>query len=143
MKQGSQWSATDEVVGGSAKQAKNGNRSVAEILKAASVEPEAARLFIEYAETTRGRNLVVWTPGLRELCGLVEEEKSDGELAEEVEAGGEIVCALEPDTWAVICAHKLRGKLLGALQRGGREELQAWFDLYSLVPLWSVPAPPG
>jgi hypothetical protein len=142
VKQGSQWSATDELVGGGAKQAKNGNRSVAELLKAAgSGDTVAARLFVEYAHATKGRNLVVWTPGLRELCGLLDAEKSDGELVTEQEAGGEIVCMLPPDQWDHVVAHKLRGKLLAALQRGGRDELAAWCELHSVAPLWEVPKP--
>jgi hypothetical protein len=133
IKQGAQWSATDELLAGGEKQAKNGNRSVAELLTDAHKGDGAAgALFVEYAICTKGRNLVVWTPGLKDLCGIIEEEKTDGELAEEKEKGGEVVIMITPEQWVTICAHKLRGRLLGALQRGGRDGLAQWFDLYSI-----------
>jgi hypothetical protein len=133
IKQGSQWSAVDEVVGGGVKQAKRGNRSIAELLKDAGYgDADAACLYREYAACTKRRNLVVWTPGLRALCAVEEEEKTDEQIAAEEQAGGAVVCVLVPDQWAVICGQKLRGKLLAAFVRGGVDELAAWFTLYGI-----------
>jgi hypothetical protein len=145
VKQSRQWSETDEVIGGGRKQAKAGNMSIAELLKKASKGSNYAKaLFVEYAIATKGHNLVVWTPGLRALLGQVEEEKSDAELAAKEEAGGQLVITLPAEQWRMVCYDKARGRLLAALQRGGRKGLEHWFDVhgYPIEP-WQWGEPPG
>lgn len=146
-KQGSQWSETDEIIGGNRKQAKAGNMSIAELLKKAQKGSNYAKaLFVEYAIATKGHNLVVWTPGLRAILGQVEEEKSDAEIAQEQEAGGQLVVSLPAEQWRMVCYDRARGRLLAALQRGGPEGLAHWFKVHR-YPIetwqWGPAGPPG
>ena len=146
VKAAKQWSVVDELVKGGTKLARGESRNISQLLGMAHLgDTDAGKLFREYAHATKGDNLVVWTPGLRALCGLEDEEKTDGELAQEQEKGGEVVLLIPGEQWVTICAQGLRGKLLYAFMRGGPGELASWGELHSLdFKLWQwANGPPG
>lgn len=86
-----------------------------------------AALFIEYALATKGRQQLVWSPGLKALVGV--EEQSDEALLEESEETGEIVWGLTRQHWSALRgAGVLQEYLKDIAPAGTRASVQAYFD---------------
>ena len=86
-----------------------------------------AALFIEYALATKGRQQLVWSPGLKAMVGV--EEQSDEALLEESEEDGEIVWGLTRAHWSALRgAGVLQEYLKDIAPAGTRESVQAYFD---------------
>lgn len=126
------WSAGAELAGGQAKQGRGGSRTPAQLLDSAGgtdgrpADGRATALFVEYAFATKGRNWITWSRGLRKLCGLVEEVKSDEEIAAEQEEGATPILVLTRPQWKWVLGNALRGPLLGAACAGDSHQLAAW-----------------
>jgi hypothetical protein len=134
------WSAAYEVAGAGAKEGRQGSRTAAQLLDAAGRgEREAGALFVEYAMATYGRNWLVWTPGLRALCGLDGPEANDVELAAQEEAGGVVIIALTSPQWRWVVGNSLRGHLLAQACQGDGARLAAWLALQGLeIEEWQL-----
>jgi hypothetical protein len=79
---------------------------------AANGDVEAGRMFQLHAEAFKGKRQLVWSGGLRKLCGL-DAEKTDKELAEEVtEEQTVLLGELAPVEWCNVYRFGLRGELL-------------------------------
>ena len=127
-----------EVAMSGTKLGRRANRSPFQILKdALMLDPERpefddlyfanAALFIEYALATKGRQQLVWSPGLKSLVGV--EERSDEALLEESEEDGEIVWGLTRQHWSALRgAGVLQEYLRDIAPAGTRASVQAYFD---------------
>lgn len=86
-------------------------------------EAEAARLWLEYEASTKGRQMITWSKGLRDelLGGAV--ETTDQEEAER-DVGGEVLAVLDVEAWKLV---RRAGPVdcLEAAERGP-EALRAW-----------------
>jgi hypothetical protein len=78
---------------------------------------KAARLFQEYARFFKGRRQLLWSTGLRDLLGL-EEEKTDEQLAEEVEEKAARFAIIPLAVWRVVLGRGLRGQVLAVCRQG-------------------------
>lgn len=81
---------------------------------AAAGDEDAAELWREYEQATRGRKQLVWTPGLRGLLGLESVELTDEELAEENDSDQEDVATITAADWPLI--YNDAGALCGLLE---------------------------
>lgn len=127
-----------EVAMSGTKLGRRANRSPFQILKdGLMLDPERpelddlywadAALFIEYALATKGRQQLVWSPGLKAMVGV--EERSDEALLEESEEDGEIVWGLTRQHWSALRgAGVLQEYLRDIAPAGTRASVQAYFD---------------
>lgn len=77
-------------------------------------------LFRDYAQNFKGKRQLVWSDGLRRFLGL-SIEKSDEELAAEIEKGSDVLASLSLSDWKNVLRHPydVRGQLLFVAARGG------------------------
>lgn len=71
----------------------------------------AAHLFREYAAVFKGRQQLVWSPGLRALLGLLD-EKTDEEVATSVPDDAEHLLWVKFDDWLHVLRYRQRAELL-------------------------------
>jgi hypothetical protein len=102
----------------------------------ATGETWARDRFRDYAGAFKGRHQLTYSHGLKAALGLDSQpEKTDVELAAEVEYGAVWVGELSPEAWALVVRHEARAAVLNAVVAGGWEAVEA-----VLVRLWSVEA---
>ncbi len=102
----------------------------------ATGETWARDRFRDYAEVFKGRHQLTYSPGLKAALGLDSEpQKTDAELAAEIEQGGVWVGALTPAAWGLVVRHEARAAVLNAVVAGGWAAVEA-----VLVRLWAVDA---
>ena len=90
---------------------------------AAEGDGEAGVLWREYAAAFKGRRQLVWSRGLRAMCGLAV-EKSDEELAAEVVEDGVLVAELTRYEWSIVVANDLRAEVLALGAEGRGDEIR-------------------
>lgn len=90
---------------------------------AADGDPEAARLFKEYADAYRGSRQLVYSKGLKAKLGM--QDKSDQEIAAEDEPAHTML-TLDAASWQKVCSKGLRAELLNVADSGDIEELTGW-----------------
>ena len=114
------WGAAEELSFGDAKAARKGNRTPLQLLDAAADgDAEARRLWAVYAAAFKGRNQLVWSPGLKAACGLG--EVGDGEAAEdELADEPQEAFRIDGEEWRHRGRYR-RGHILTATERGGAE----------------------
>ena len=114
------WGAAEELSFGDVKEARKGNRTPLQLLDAATDgDAEARRLWAVYAAAFKGRNQLVWSPGLKAACGLGEVE--DGEAAEdELADEPQEAFRIDGEEWRHRGRYR-RGHILTATERGGAE----------------------
>lgn len=114
------WGAAEELSFGDAKEARKGNRTPLQLLDAATDgDAEARRLWAVYAAAFKGRNQLVWSPGLKAACGIGEVE--DGEAAEdELADEPQEAFRIDGEEWRCRGRYR-RGHILTATERGGAE----------------------
>lgn len=77
----------------------------------------AGSLFVAYAQAFKGRRQLVWSPGLRELLDL-DQEQTDEEIAEEQREQGIDLIMLDRQVWAIVVGNGARGDLLEVVRTG-------------------------
>lgn len=120
-----EWGLADEISKASAKGGRNGSRSAWELLDC-YMDPEATPqhqkraegLFREYAEATKGRRQLVWTPGLKKFYAVV--ELDDAELCAQNEEDAILVAQIPLDAWRAIRVQKMQAQILNAVQYGAQ-----------------------
>ena len=128
-----EWTLSDEIAKASAKSGRQGSRSAWELLDC-FVDPEAtpqhqkraAGLFREYAEATKGKRQLTWSPGLKKLYAVV--ELNDEELCAQVEEDSFLVAQIPLDAWRAIRLQKMQAHILNAVQHGAQavQDLVDW-----------------
>jgi hypothetical protein len=71
----------------------------------------AAHLFREYAAVFKGRQQLVWSPGLRALLGLLD-EKTDAEITDALPDDAAHLVWIKFDDWLLVLRYRQRGELL-------------------------------
>ena len=90
----------------------------------------------EWMQSSRGRQQLVWSDGLKDLIGV--EERADEEIADE-EIGTDDQLILPADTWRAI--RYLQVDLLLVAEAGGIHAARAWLDGRGLAWLQPDPEP--
>lgn len=85
---------------------------------------EHGELFKEYYGSFKGKQQLAWSKGLRSFLGLGI-EKTDEEIAAEVEESASLFARLSPDDWRIVLRADKRGELLEVAKLG-----KAAFDEY-------------
>jgi len=76
-------------------------------------------LFREYANTFKGKRLLNWSRGLKdEYCTLESKDKTDEELAQEVQ-NGELICNISTPLWYKIIGAQASANLLNVIESHG------------------------
>lgn len=95
------------------------------------------RLFREYALATFGRKQLAWSRGLREILG-VDAEKTDEEVASEVEPEDFIIAVLGVQAWTLVLERGWRALVLETAEKEGLEGIkrllhEKGFDVHQLI----------
>ena len=118
-----EWTLADEISKASSKGGRKGSRSAWELLDC-MIDPEATPqhqkraegLFREYAEATKGRRQLVWSPGLKKRYAIV--EMNDEELCAQAEEESVLIAQIPLDAWRAIRVQKMQVHILNAVQYG-------------------------
>lgn len=128
------WGLGDEMAKASAKGGRRGSRSAWELLDCvvdAEATPahqkRAAGLFREYAEATKGRSQLTWSPGLKKRFAIV--EMNDEELAAVEQEDAVLVANISLDDWRAIRKQGGQAGILNAAQFGP-DAVRAMVQLY-------------
>lgn len=90
-----------------------------------SKNKDAARMFIEYAVSLKGKRQLSYSKGLRALLGL-DVEISDQEIAERIDADAGLFAMIEPDHWRKIIQYEKRAEVLEVASTGNYVAFVAW-----------------
>lgn len=132
----------NEIVRGDLKTGQKGSRVPFEIIADhfRKGDEDDLHLWWEYEEATKGRRMLTWTRGLRDmLAELLEEEmdeRTDEEIAAADEAGeGEEVAYFPTETWKkhIVSVPGRRPALINAAQAGGRADVRKLIESWGLV----------
>lgn len=122
----SKWGPAEELTLSGAKQGRLKGLSPWELLAAyADGDAAAGALFASYAYTFQGKRQLVWSPGLKDLIGLVEVEDEEAANADE-EPEGVTVAVVESTLWRKIAYRSLQVTLLEVVEGEGAAALQAY-----------------
>lgn len=127
-----EWTLADEISKASSKGGRKGSRSAWELLDC-MIDPDvtpqhqkrAEGLFREYAEATKGRRQLVWTPGLKKRYAIV--ELNDEELCAQEEENAILIAQIPLEAWRAIRRQKMQVHILNAVQFGA-EAVNALVD---------------
>jgi hypothetical protein len=118
-----EWTLADEIAKASSKGGRGGSRSAWQLLDC-MIDPEAtpahqkraAALFREYAEATKGRRQLTWSPGLKKRYAIA--EMNDEELCAQVEEDSVLIAQIPLDAWRAIRVLRMQAHILNAVQYG-------------------------
>jgi hypothetical protein len=127
------WTVIHEVTKSVSKKAHKDGRTAFQLLvDYLAGDMAAGRLFMEYARVFKGKRQLVWSEGLRALLGLIEVEKTDAQIAAEVEEPAYVLLYLTVDQWKIVVKENGRAGLLEEARHGDRERVVAWLADYDI-----------
>lgn len=119
---GESWGLSHEMTKGHIKRAAQGKGETPfELLDAIledSTDWQAAELFKEFSAGFKGKSQLVWSRGLRALLGIGE-DKTDEEVAAEVDPLSEVWARLTVDQWRLVLKAKAEAELLARGETSG------------------------
>lgn len=120
------WGLDREMTKGHMKKARRG-RSPFDLLRSflSDRDKQAAALFQQFANAFHGRRQLVYSKGLKAHFDLV--EKTDAEIAAQVEETAQLLGSIDLDQWRTICRLNLRGEVL-ELARYGWSPVQRFLN---------------
>lgn len=125
---GSVWSTEFELTKGHSKKGKTGSRSPFDFLRMYLDQDEdnplLKKLFIDYAESFRGKRQLQWSRGLKEMFLI--EDKTDEELAKEKKEEAYELGFFSTAEWIYIRKNDLRSKILDMTENEGFEVTYKW-----------------
>jgi hypothetical protein len=136
-KYASKWGIPEEMTKGQFKTAKSkaGRTPFSLLDDYLKGDKQAGALFVEFAKTFKGRRQLWWSKGLRSHLGL-QQEKTDEQLAQSVEAEDRKLAGITDKQWAVILRHELRAVVLGLFRSGASlEEFNNFILMYQNLRL--------
>jgi hypothetical protein len=115
----SKWTLELEMTKGHIKKGKVDGMTPFDLLRAYrdTGDCDYADRFVEYSKAFKGKRQLTWSRGLRELLAL-DEEKTDEQVANELEDDAVIFSLVDLDTWRTIRKLNLRGQLLEVCNQG-------------------------
>jgi hypothetical protein len=104
-KVGQAWGLAEEVAKANRKKGRGDHYSPMQLLCHVrdGTLPEAAAVYREYAEASKGLHFLQWSRGARAVLGLAE-EKSDEEKADGKDQGDLVLASLTPEQWRAVRA---------------------------------------
>jgi hypothetical protein len=135
------WTSTHELTKAMSKHGRKKGRTPWDILRSILEEDNVAdrALFREYANAFKGKNLLTWSNGMREMLGL-NEELSDEELAAQAaQDENELFLNIDAPTWGRICVAHAWPLVLAAVGSGDWDEIEKVFaELPELPSDWQL-----
>jgi len=115
----SKWGLEHEMTKGHVKKGKVDGKTPFDLLRSfiETEDPKWQKLFQEYAKCFKGKNQLVWSRGLRGILNLVA-EKSDQEIAENVDEESVLFAQLAPEVWKIILRKEKRAQVLAVCKQG-------------------------
>ena len=114
----STWTIEHEMTKTPVKLGKAGGRTAFQLLNEYMFGDEASgRLFLQYALNFKGKSQLAWSRGLRAILRL-DQEKTDTQVANEMEEDAQLLAQLNRDQWRVILANDARAELLNVAVTG-------------------------
>lgn len=118
------WGAAAEITKTPVKVGKGDNMTPFQLLDLAGMgDKQAAALFIEYSKAMKGRRLLSWSHGAREMFDLGE-DLTDEELVEKEDERSERLLTLTPEQWHKVLGNDIRAELLEVASTG--DALKVW-----------------
>lgn len=118
----SKWGLENEVTKGHIKKGKKNSRTPFDLLRCyKDGDKQAGALFVQYADTFKGKRQLFWSHGLKKRFGI--EDATDREVAEREEEEAEHGCDLSRDDWKLVLQHGARAEFLEAFEQGGAFEV--------------------
>ena len=112
------WGLAQELTKANVKQGRQGGRTPFALLADYEKgDEQAGALFVQYARAFKGRRQLFWSHKLKDLLGL-KVEKTDEELAAQVDALDALLGTLTDDQWKLIKSRELRGQVLEVARLG-------------------------
>jgi Replication protein. len=121
------WTAVHELTKSVVKVARHDGRTPWQLLDDyANGDPEAGRLFQEYAAVFKGRRQLEWSRGLKDLLRIG--EASDEELAESPDSDSELLTTISRNEWYRLkqLGREFRAELLEVAAAGDVDALMEW-----------------
>ncbi len=129
------WGAPNEVMSGTAKDAKNGNRSVAELESSLLDGDQDAELLLwEYYSTMRGRKMLTWAGENIRKQYLDDPDITDQELAEDQHGDGERLFIINGSTWKHIYNTMDVGRMLTMIEYDRERGIFDFLNLHGIDP---------
>ena len=123
-----------EATHGHVKTARNGSelRAPFQILGDLTKHGDAADLSVwrEWEQASKGRRQLTWSKGIRGLAGLIDQDRSDEEIAED-DLGTDDLLILDRETWQAIASVQI--DLLEATAKRGVAGAIVWLDQLGLT----------
>jgi len=122
------WDMADEMTKGNIKTGRTGSSSPWDLLSLSSdgatdeIKKKARLLFLEYARSMKGVNLIRWSRGLRDYFSLGKQD-SDKDIIAQEEDKADLLCHIKPHEWEYIIKNKLRSIGLELAENGGSEAI--------------------
>ncbi len=139
------WGAAEELALAGAKRGRKGGLTPRELLAAAHEgDKRAAAIWIDFVAAFRGRQQLVWSPGLKALAGV--EDQEDQEAASDEAQDGqtqEVIANISAEDWRG-GARNRRAEILDAAEAGGAAAVaRAVAEALEAAPgaKWGVEAP--
>lgn len=85
--------------------------------------PGSGDLFLEYADATKGRSSLQWTPGLKQKLAITTTEENEV-IAEETAIDEILLMSLDIETWRAVVETQAIGVLLDAANTGDPVKMQ-------------------
>lgn len=137
------WGLEDEITKGHSKKGKAGGETPFDLLRAYMADPtdkQAAALFREFVQVTKGKRQLSWSNGLK--ARFFVDEKTDEELAEEKDERAFLLGQITVDQWRDILKVKARAIVLELAAHGGWEAISMFLhiikDAHDPRPDWEV-----
>ena len=135
------WTLADEMAKANAKKGRRSNRSFWQLIDCymddnatTQHRNRAKQLIIEYAEATKGRKVLTWTPGLKKLYAVT--ETTDEELAAQQEEEAVFIADIPLDDWRIVVRHRLEALILDVCLKGRQA-------VYAIIEAYRTKAPPN
>lgn len=127
------WGAGEELALSGVKDSRQGKgRTMWQLLDDAATDRHAASLFVEYTEEFHGRRQLVWSPGLKNILGIL--EKTDEQLSSEPEDEDYVEVARVPrNTWKLVLRRGLQAELLDVAESGGLDQAGHYVNMWVLA----------
>ncbi len=128
------WGAASELSSDAVKQAKNGNRSVAQLESFMLTDPDSVKgILKEYYQAMKGRKLLTWAgENIRDL--YLDDDVTDLELATDDHGQGRKLFNIHRTTWLQIYNTGRIGRMLSMVENSPQTGLFDFLQAYNIDP---------
>ena len=133
-----QWGVAEELVKAHSKRGRMHSYSPFDFIRAymETEKPVYAALFLEYEKAFKGRNMLVWSRGLKKHFGIV--QRSDEAIAESIGEPFRLLASINGEQWKKLRKHAKgnawRGELLEIVKQYGYDGLANYYESITHEP---------